>query len=291
MDNIMTMEAPLPRSNRSGEIKDLACALSKAQGAMENAKKDSENPGFKRDGKNSTYADLASVWTAIRKPLADNGLCVMQWPRTVEGGVEIETELLHESGQFMRDTLWLPCPTMTVHTVGSTITYGRRYALMAIVGIAPEDDDGNAAMDGHKTGAPGSAGGGGQFRPARRSPGMAQTESLRVDPADKDMVQGDGRSQYEADKAKKAAHSNGATKEAEQANPRAAKLRVKTDEKIKFLKEGAPWTRDGLDQYWANETAWRTWMADANNNALNEWQRFLDAFADAEMTIRPVELA
>lgn len=166
MDTVMTnVEAPSFR-NRSAEIKDLACALAKAQGAMENAKKDSENPGFKRDGKNSKYADLASVWDAIRKPLAGNGLCVIQSPRTVEGGVEIETELLHESGQFMRAILWLPCPTMTVHTVGSTITYGRRYALMSIVGIAPEDDDGNAAAEAHKSGATGSAGAGTDFRPA-----------------------------------------------------------------------------------------------------------------------------
>lgn len=161
--------APVFR-NRSPEIKELAAALAKAQGAMENAKKDSENPAFKRDGKNSTYADLASVWTAIRKPMADNGLAVLQWPRTVENGVEIETELLHESGQFMRDILWLPCPQMTVHAVGSAITYGRRYALMAIAGIAPEEDDGNAATGTTGgSGVPGSAGGGGQFRNERRS--------------------------------------------------------------------------------------------------------------------------
>jgi hypothetical protein len=158
-------EAPPSFRTRSAEIKELASALAKSQGAMENAKKDSENPAFKRDGKVSKYADLASVWDAIRKPLTDNGLCVIQSPRTVEGGVEIETELLHESGQFMRTVLWLPCPQMTVHTVGSTITYGRRYALMSVVGIAPEDDDGNTAAEAHKSGAPGTAGGGQDFRP------------------------------------------------------------------------------------------------------------------------------
>lgn len=210
-DTVMSnMETPQPMATgyqrRSVEFDKLAAAIAKAQGAMENAEKGAENLAFKRDGKPSTYATLGNVWDAIRKPLADNGLSVMQWPRTVDKGVEIETELLHESGQFMRDTLWLPCPTMTVHTIGSTITYGRRYALMSIVGIAPEDDDGNAAVDGHKPGAPGTAGAGSQFRPERRrNPGTAQTESLRVDPVDRDMVQGDGRSQYEADKAKKAA--------------------------------------------------------------------------------------
>lgn len=169
-DNIMTMEAPQPMAvgyqRRSAEFEKLAAALAKAQGAMENAEKGAENPAFKREGKASTYATLGNVWDAIRKPLADNGLSVMQWPRTVDKGVEIETELLHESGQFMRDTLWLPCPTMTVHTIGSTITYGRRYALMSIIGIAPEDDDGNAAAEAHRPGAAGSAGAGTDFRPA-----------------------------------------------------------------------------------------------------------------------------
>lgn len=169
-DTVMTTEpqaGPAPRyQRRSGEFDKLAAALAKAQGAMENAEKGAENPAFKRDGKASTYATLGNVWEAIRKPLTDNGLSILQWPHTVENGVEIETELLHESGQFMRDVLWLPCPQMTVHAVGSAITYGRRYALMSIVGIAPEDDDGNAANEGHKPGAAGSAGGGQDFRPA-----------------------------------------------------------------------------------------------------------------------------
>lgn len=157
--------ASSPRyQRRSAEFDKLAAALAKAQGAMENAERSAENPAFKRDGAASTYATLASVWSAIRKPLTDNGLSVLQWPRTLQGGIEIETELMHESGQFMRDILWLPCQ-MTVHAVGSAITYGRRYALMAIVGIAPEDDDGNAAVDAHKPGPAGSASGGTDFRP------------------------------------------------------------------------------------------------------------------------------
>lgn len=167
-----TMGAP---RNRSMEIDQLATALAQAQGVIEGAKKDAENPGFKRDGKNSTYADLASVWDAIREPLTKNGLSVMQWPRTVEGGVEIDTVLAHASGQWMSSTLWMPVgQTMTVHTVGSAITYGRRYALMAVVGVAPVDDDGNAAAEAggssHKPGPSGSASGGGQFKGERRGP-------------------------------------------------------------------------------------------------------------------------
>ncbi len=192
----LIVQGPRQRSPQWG---DLMTALAKAQGEVQGAKKDSSNPHFK-----SSYADLSSVWDAIREPFAKNGLAVMQWPRVVEGGVELETIIAHGE-QFISDVLWMPCAQMTAHGIGSAITYARRYALMPVAGVAPEDDDGNGAVDGHKPGAPGTAGAGTQFRPQRRSPGMAQTESLRVDPADRDMVQGDGRSQYEADKAKKAA--------------------------------------------------------------------------------------
>lgn len=166
-DTVMneTTAAPVYR-NRSAEIDKLATALSKAQAAMEGAKKAAENPGFKREGKNSTYADLASVWDAIREPLGSNGLSVVQLPATLENGVEIETLMLHESGQYIRNILWMPCgQTMTAHTIGSAITYGRRYALMAVTGIAPEDDDGNAAAGIDREHIPGVAGGAPHFRP------------------------------------------------------------------------------------------------------------------------------
>lgn len=127
--------------NRSPSLAELAKALAKAQGAMAGASKDSVNPHFK-----NKYADLAAVWDAIRKPLADNGLSVVQFPRTVQQGVEIETTLLHTSGEFVRDALWLPCSKNDAQGIGSAITYGRRYALMAVCGIAPVDDDGEAAV-------------------------------------------------------------------------------------------------------------------------------------------------
>lgn len=164
-DTMLSPEQPLYR-NRSPEIAKLAAALCKAQAAIEGAKKDSSNPHFK-----TKYADLSSVWDAIRKPLTDNGLSVVQFPRTINNGVEIETTLLHTSGEFMADVLWMPCAQMNAHGVGSAITYGRRYALMAVAGVAPEEDDGNGAAergtDGerHKPGPAGSAAGGTDFRP------------------------------------------------------------------------------------------------------------------------------
>lgn len=143
---------------RSDQINDLAAALVKAQGKIGGAKKDSTNPHFK-----SSYADLASVWDAVREPLSANGLAVVQWPRTVENGVEIETMIAHSSGQWMSDILWMPAAKMDAHGLGSAITYGRRYALMSVCGVAPVDDDANAAVAG-------MASGGGEFRPPGRRP-------------------------------------------------------------------------------------------------------------------------
>ncbi|WP_020695291.1 ERF family protein [Reyranella massiliensis] len=165
----------------SQEIAKLAAALCKAQSVIEGAKKDSNNPHFK-----TKYADLSSVWEAVRKPLTDNGLSIVQFPRTVNNGVEIETTLLHTSGEYMSDVLWMPCTQMNAHGVGSAITYGRRYALMAVAGVAPEeDDDGNGAAgrnggdEPHKPGV-GSANAGTDFRPARRGSMMtAATDSIK----------------------------------------------------------------------------------------------------------------
>ena len=126
--------------NRSESIKELACALAKAQSAMRGAVKDSENPHFR-----SKYADLASVWEACRAALGENGLSIVQAPRTVEGGVEVETMLLHQSGEWISESLAIPVSKQDAQGFGSALTYCRRYGLSSIVGIAPEDDDGNAA--------------------------------------------------------------------------------------------------------------------------------------------------
>lgn len=131
--------------NTSEQINELAGALSKAQAEMHGAKKDATNPHFR-----SNYADLASVWEACRAALTKHGLSVLQSPRaTPQNGsgwcVEVETRLLHTSGQWMADTLTVPVGKADAQGVGSAVTYARRYALSAFVGVAPEDDDGNAA--------------------------------------------------------------------------------------------------------------------------------------------------
>ncbi len=120
----------------------LFTALAKAQGLIEGAKKRNLNPHFK-----SKYADLASVWDACREELSSNGLSVIQNPvNAPPGHVALETTLAHESGESITQSYAMPIKDpQNPQAVGSALTYMRRYALMAVVGIAPEDDDANAA--------------------------------------------------------------------------------------------------------------------------------------------------
>lgn len=123
-------------------IGKLAAALAKAQGEIRGAKKDAENPFFK-----SNYADLASVWEACRDALSKNELAVVQTTELHEGSILLRTTLLHSSGESISGVLpVLVGEKATSQQLGSAITYNRRYALAAMVGVAPEDDDGNAAQ-------------------------------------------------------------------------------------------------------------------------------------------------
>lgn len=124
----------------SEAIHELATALAKAQAAMKPAAKDSINPHFK-----SRYADLASVWDAARAALTGNGLSVVQGASADGERVTVTTLLLHTSGQWIQDALTSSARDASAQSVGSAITYGRRYGLSAMVGIAPEDDDAEAA--------------------------------------------------------------------------------------------------------------------------------------------------
>jgi hypothetical protein len=126
---------------QSEQIDKLATALAKAQSEVEGAKKDSANPHFK-----SKYADLASVWLACREALTKNGLAIIQGPGRTENGVmSMTTQLVHASGQWVRETMSIPLQKQDAQGYGSATTYARRYALAAFVGVSPEDDDGNAA--------------------------------------------------------------------------------------------------------------------------------------------------
>lgn len=123
----------------SDSIASLAAALAKAQGGMTHASKDAQNPHFK-----SRYADLAAVWAAIREPLSAAGLSVVQTVTQTDGAVGVRSLLLHASGEWIASDLHMPVAQKTPQGYGSALTYARRYALAALVGIAQDDDDGEA---------------------------------------------------------------------------------------------------------------------------------------------------
>jgi len=126
--------------SQSEQINELASALAKAQGEILPAIKDCANPFFK-----SKYADLNSVWNACRQPLSKNGLSVTQTFDT-NGEMYLITTLMHSSGQWISSKLPVVTVKKDAQEYGKAITYMRRYALSAIVGVAPDDDDdGNSA--------------------------------------------------------------------------------------------------------------------------------------------------
>ena len=125
----------------SESIKELAAALAKAQSMYSHAKKENKNEYFK-----SNYADLASCIDAAKKPLADNGLSVAQVIDCADGeGMWLETILLHSSGEWISGKYPIKPSKPDPQSIGSALSYSRRYAFCAITGIAADDDDGNSA--------------------------------------------------------------------------------------------------------------------------------------------------
>ena len=119
----------------------IAQAFVKAKKEFSPALKDKTNPAFR-----SKYADLGACLEAVNDALLNNGIALYQETFDVESGVTVETVLLHESGETMRcGKLHVPAAKQDPQGYGSALTYARRYSLMAACGIAPEDDDGNAA--------------------------------------------------------------------------------------------------------------------------------------------------
>ena len=125
---------------KSETLDKLAAALSKAQSEMKGAEKKSVNPFFQ-----SGYADLHTVIESSFPSLTKYGLSVVQGNESKPGEFFVTTMLLHESGQWIKSKLKMPIEKATAQSVGSVITYGRRYGLSAITGIAQYDDDGNVA--------------------------------------------------------------------------------------------------------------------------------------------------
>lgn len=139
-DSVGKWRELLYRPNHSDQLDQIATALSAAQSEIEGVKKTEENPFFK-----SKYADLASVWDAIRGPFGRNGLSVFQLPMSIDGMAVVWTKLLHKSGQFIEGATALKPTKGDPQGMGSAFTYARRYSLMGVAGVAPDDDDGNEA--------------------------------------------------------------------------------------------------------------------------------------------------
>lgn len=144
---------------KSESVKNLAAALAAFQGQLQNPKKTSSNPVFK-----SKYAPLDEIWDLIRKPLADNGLSIVQMPEEISGVFQLEvkkydkmvmenfvklsinTLLLHSSGEWI-ESLYTTIAFASSQGLGSALSYARRYSLLGLCGIAQEDDDGNAGTN------------------------------------------------------------------------------------------------------------------------------------------------
>lgn len=123
------------------QVSKIAPAFIKAKKAFGPALKDKNNPAFK-----SKYADLGACLEAVDDALLDNGIALYQETFEDATGVTVETVFLHESGETIRSgRLHVPASKQDPQGYGSALTYCRRYSLMAACGIAPEDDDGNAA--------------------------------------------------------------------------------------------------------------------------------------------------
>jgi len=120
--------------------KSIYSALAAAQTAMGPALKESANPAFK-----SRYADLANVMAACMPALNANGIAVIQPTIDEENQRYVKTILAHESGETLECRVPLIVGKNDMQGYGSAVTYARRYGLMCMAGIAPEDDDGNAA--------------------------------------------------------------------------------------------------------------------------------------------------
>lgn len=152
----------------SDQINEIAAALAKAQGAMSHAVKDRTNPHL-----SNKYATLAACIDAVRGPLSAQGIALVQsGTLRDDGAVHVTTMLVHASGQwFAADTLISAGGAKGVtnaQSIGSAITYGKRYGLMAMVGISSEDDD----DDGNNA----------SRTPARSEPAPARGQTTRTQP-------------------------------------------------------------------------------------------------------------
>lgn len=131
-------------------MKNIATALVKAQREFGPALKTSSNPHFR-----TKYADLSACIEAVIDGLNNNGIYLMQLTDEHPDGIKIQTVFMHESGeQLSSGWLFVPASKHDPQGFGSALTYARRYSIMVACGIAPADDDGNAASKPAPVAAP-----------------------------------------------------------------------------------------------------------------------------------------
>lgn len=128
--------------NKSDSIAKLAAAMVKAQTQVGIAIKNAVNPHLK-----NRYADLGAVWDAIAPAMKEYGLAAVQMPAPSDDGrLHLETMLLHESGEWMSSIMVMPLAKQDPQGYGAALTYARRYALAALMGVTQDDDDGDRAV-------------------------------------------------------------------------------------------------------------------------------------------------
>lgn len=126
----------------SDTIGKLADALAKAQAEIKAIGKDRTNPHFK-----NRYATLDAILDTIRPTLAKHGLSVVQGASDTTTGFNVETWLVHSSGEYIANVVAVPVSKQDAQGVGSALTYGRRYGVSALLALSTdEDDDGEQAV-------------------------------------------------------------------------------------------------------------------------------------------------
>ena len=125
----------------SESVKQIAEALVSAQKEIRFAAKDSTNPHFK-----SKYANINSVIEAVKKPLNDNGIAILQsLSPSDDNKLHLTTRLLHSSGEWIEDTAVCPIQKQDPQGLGSAISYIRRYSISSLCALYADDDDGQSA--------------------------------------------------------------------------------------------------------------------------------------------------
>lgn len=134
-------------AERSDEQAELFKGLILFQADIRTVEADAENPHF-----SSKYATLGAMWEAIRMPLAKAELCLIQEPEASRDGIMLRSTLAHSSGQWRSSRMYIPVSdkgAKNPQAFGSALSYAKRYAAGAILGVAStsEDDDGSGAVD------------------------------------------------------------------------------------------------------------------------------------------------